>query len=172
MEKSKLQTVLETYTRYLVNLKQNENSSNENFKEMKAFIQENCDECLKTHMIQDAYLNMLRQECSKYDEIQPSSAISLIMESQDNMDKVLELLQTTNPIEEKLFQVLKEKYYRLIDETNLEELSWSDYNKFKNIITNEIVLTSSIPTSVKQRMQNVLKVKMEKAKWRLLVPVH
>ena len=167
MERIKLQKVLDAYTRYLGSLKRKECDSEGNFKAMKGFIKEYCDERLKTHMVQDAYLNMLRHDNSKYEEIEPSSVISLLMDSQDNMEKALELLQT-NPIDEPFFKVLKEKYYTIINETDFKELSWDEYNNFKNTIINEVNMTSSIPISVQRRVMNVLRVKFDRDKWKLV----
>lgn len=167
MERLKLQKVLDAYTRYLGSLKRKECDSEGNFKAMKGFIKEYCDERLKTHMVQDAYLNMLRHDSSKYEEIEPSSVISLLMDSQDNLEKALELLQT-NPIDEPFFKVLKEKYYTIINETDFKELSWDEYNNFKNTIINEVNMTSSIPISVQRRVMNVLRVKFDRDKWKLV----
>ena len=167
MEKLKLQKVLDAYTRYLGSFKQKECDSEGNFKALKRFVNKYCDGRLKTHIVQDAYLNLLRRNNSKYDEIQPSSVISLLMDSQDNMEKALELLQT-NPIDEPFFKVLKEKYYTIINEADFKELSWDEYNNFKNSIINEVNMTSSIPLSVQRRVMNVLRVKFDRDKWKLI----
>lgn len=167
MEKETLQKVLDTYTRYLNSLKKKETDFNYNFKAMKKFLNEYCDERLKKHMIQDAYVNMLRSNNSKYSQIKPSSVIALLMKSQDNFDKISEGLEDKE-LEQAEFQELKEKYFKALDEATTNELTWKQFNKFKKDIVIEINTSMDMNMNVQHRLINVIKMKLERDKFKLL----
>ena len=167
MEKEKLQKVLDTYTRYLNSLKKKDTDIDTNYKAMKNFIKEHCDNPFKSHMAQDAFVNYLRSSNSKYGEIKPSSVVSLLMKSQDDFENVVEDIEDKE-LEQTEFKELKEKYFKALDETSFKELTWGDFNNFKTKLVTDINTSTDISLNVKHRLTNVIKSKLERDKYKLL----
>lgn len=92
----KLQDVLDTYGRYLDTLKNKETDVKKNYSAMKAFIEQNCEEWLKKHMFQDAFINTLRFNRGQYNLVEPSSRIKLLMDSNDFVDRVKTSLKASD----------------------------------------------------------------------------
>lgn len=164
-----LRTVLSAYDRYLNSLKKKESDVERNFKAMKDFICVHCDnEEFKNHWVQDAFLNMLRSTNLKYDEIKPSSALTLLVKSQGNYDEAQKALPNEKEIEQEEFIELKEHYFNLLNDTVTNELSWKKYDAFRRQVLTDIETSAAINPNVRQRVINVLKMKLEKLKWKLL----
>lgn len=88
----KMRNLIDAYKKYLDSLR-NEVTDDVAIKTyysaMKIAIQDNCEEWLKKHMLQDSFINCLRANRGKTVDVKPSSRIQLLMESLDeNLGRV------------------------------------------------------------------------------------
>lgn len=167
MEKEALKKVLDTYTRYLNSIKKKETDIDINYTAMKRFLTEHCEKPFRNHIVQDAYVNYLRSSNSNYAEIKPSSVIALLMKSQDDFEKVVEAMEEKE-LEEAEFKETKERYFKALDELNFKELSWKEFNTFKTKLMTDINTSTDISPNVRHRVSNVIKMKIERDKFKLL----
>jgi len=79
--KKDLQTLVSVYTRYLDSLKVEGADIKENYSKMREFINENCEEWLKGHMLQDCYINCLRAYHKKLSSIEASMVINELVKT-------------------------------------------------------------------------------------------
>ena len=84
----KLTKVLDTYGRYLKSLKNKETDVKTNYSAMKAFVEQNCDEWLRKHMLQDAFINSLMFNRGQYNLVEPSSQIKKLMKAKSEEELI------------------------------------------------------------------------------------
>lgn len=167
MEKELLQKVLEVYGRYLKSLKDKDCDAERNFIAFETFSKKHVDNAINNHLVQDAYVNLLRHQNRKYGEIKPSSTVALLMKSQENVEVTVGTLQEKE-LEQTEFLEHKEKYFKLLDEVVTSKLTWEDFNKFRMNVTTEITSNLYMNSNVQHRLLNVINMKFEKCKWKLL----
>ena len=85
----KLQKVLDTYKRYLDSLTNKETDVKKNYAAMKAVTERDAAPWLKKHMLQDCFINSLRFNRSKFQEIEPSTRIKKLMDASSDGTKLL-----------------------------------------------------------------------------------
>ena len=123
----KLQKVLDAYSRYLLALKNEETDGlaiKTYYGAMKTVIEKDCEEWLKKHMLQDSYINCLRSNRKKYEDIKPSSRIQMLMDDICSIGRVKEsiVIPMADGEKEIRFSWLP-TLYNYFNPQNLEELN-------------------------------------------------